>query len=213
MTRAAVSGMSRAVIRSLRLPSAAPSSATSSRRSLLSNTHSCLRPTKPFTIQSRRFLTTTSKTARGIMPDTDEPRRKDEPAETEVHKNVATLTEGQYHELADTYLDVVVTKLEDLQEVREGLDVEYANGVLTLTVPEIGTYVLNKQPFNKQIWLSSPISGPKRYDWVVLGEGQNEKEDTASGNWIYARDGSTLDEVFMKELNVDPSPEPSSYGA
>lgn len=31
------------------------------------------------------------------------------------------------------------------------------SGVLTLNVGEHGTYVINKQPPNKQIWLSSPI--------------------------------------------------------
>ena len=44
---------------------------------------------------------------------------------------------------------------------------EYSAGVLTLVVEGVGTYVLNKQPPNKQIWLSSPVSGPKRYDWVA----------------------------------------------
>lgn len=31
-------------------------------------------------------------------------------------------------------------------------------GVLTLKLGDKGTYVINKQPPNKQIWLSSPIS-------------------------------------------------------
>lgn len=31
------------------------------------------------------------------------------------------------------------------------------SGVLTLTLGVNGTYVINKQPPNKQIWLSSPI--------------------------------------------------------
>jgi frataxin len=43
-------------------------------------------------------------------------------------------------------------------------------GVLNITYPPNGTYVLNKQPPNKQIWLSSPISGPKRFDWTVQGK-------------------------------------------
>ncbi|KAL2755413.1 hypothetical protein ACRALDRAFT_1051179 [Sodiomyces alcalophilus JCM 7366] len=211
MPRTAVSGMPRVVARSLRLSSTAPSSATSTPRFLVSSTHGAIRLAKPIAI--RRHLTTTSSTARGIMPDTEEPQRKDvEPADTEVPKEIAPLTDNQYHELADSYLDVAVARLEDLQEVREGLDVEYANGVLTLTVPEIGTYVINKQPFNKQIWLSSPISGPKRYDWVLIGEGQNQKEGTAAGNWMYVRDGSTLDALFKAEMNVDLSMEPSSYG-
>jgi frataxin len=79
----------------------------------------------------------------------------------------------------------------------------YQAGVLTLHFPPIGTYVLNKQPPNKQIWLSSPISGPKRYDWVVTGEGQNEKEGGGQGDWVYLRDGSNLNEVFIKELQID----------
>lgn len=76
-------------------------------------------------------------------------------------------------------------------------------GVLTLKFPPIGTYVINKQPPNKQIWLSSPISGPKRYDWVVLGEGQNEKEGGGRGDWIYLRDGSSLIDVMTKEVGID----------
>ena len=31
------------------------------------------------------------------------------------------------------------------------------NGVVTLKLGEHGTYVLNKQPPNRQIWLSSPV--------------------------------------------------------
>ena len=65
--------------------------------------------------------------------------------------------------------------------------------------------MINKQPPNKQIWLSSPVSGPKRYDYVVYGEGQSQKEDTATGDWVYLRDGSTLGELFLRELNIDLS--------
>jgi frataxin len=74
---------------------------------------------------------------------------------------------------------------------------------LTLVFPPIGTYVINKQPPNKQIWLSSPVSGPKRYDWVVLGESQNEKEDGGKGEWVYLRDGSTLSKLLEKEVGVN----------
>ena len=76
-------------------------------------------------------------------------------------------------------------------------------GVLTLVFPPIGTYVINKQPPNKQIWLSSPISGPKRYDWVVMNEGQNAKEGTGGGDWVYLRDMSTLRELLLTEVGVD----------
>ena len=65
-------------------------------------------------------------------------------------------------------------------------------GVLSISLPNAGTYIINKQPPNKQIWLSSPTSGPKRYDWVLDGEGMHEKEGSGEGDWIYLRDGSSL---------------------
>ena len=66
-----------------------------------------------------------------------------------------------------------------------------------------GIYVLNKQPPNKQIWLSSPLSGPKRFDWVLFSEGQDQKEGSGTGDWIYLRDGSSLTQLLKKELGVD----------
>ena len=67
----------------------------------------------------------------------------------------------------------------------------------------MGTYVLNKQPPNKQIWLSSPISGPKRFDWVVSGEGQHEKEGAGKSQWIYTRDGTALSSLLRKEVGIN----------
>lgn len=34
---------------------------------------------------------------------------------------------------------------------------------MTLSIPAHGTYVINKQPPNHQIWVSSPVSGPARF--------------------------------------------------
>lgn len=80
-------------------------------------------------------------------------------------------------------------------------------GVLTLNFPRNGTYVINKQPPNRQIWLSSPLSGPKRYDFVIVSEGQDAKEGTGAGDWIYLRDGSSLNDLLIKELNLDLDPD------
>lgn len=76
---------------------------------------------------------------------------------------------------------------------------------MTITHNEKGTYVINKQPPNKQIWLSSPLSGPKRYDWCVVGEGQTDKGGSGEGGWIYGRDGSNLNALILEELGVDVS--------
>lgn len=70
-------------------------------------------------------------------------------------------------------------------------------------MPPNGSYVINKQPPNKQIWLSSPISGPKRFDWSILGESMDQKEGHGSGEWIYLRDGTSLTDLLRKELGID----------
>ena len=62
----------------------------------------------------------------------------------------------------------------NLQELLESdarlteADVSLASGVLTAFIPGHGTYVINKQTPNKQIWLSSPYSGPARFDLVSI---------------------------------------------
>jgi frataxin len=60
-------------------------------------------------------------------------------------------------------------------------------GVLTVRLGEHGSYVINKQAPNRQIWLSSPVSGPFRYDYV-------------NGRWRYARDGRDMLEQLQDEL-------------
>jgi len=75
------------------------------------------------------------------------------------------------------------------EEGAENWDIDYSSGVLTLKT-EHGTWVINKQPPNKQIWLSSPSSGPKRYDY----------SDADGGTWFYYRDGKTLKALLEEEL-------------
>lgn len=80
-------------------------------------------------------------------------------------------------------------------------------GVLTLHFPPHGTYVLNKQPPNRQIWLSSPVSGPKRYDWVAGEEARGDDDGGGGGEgevgrWVYLRDGSTLSKLLEGELGI-----------
>lgn len=47
----------------------------------------------------------------------------------------------------------------DMTKIAASFDVQMSMGVLKLVLgPEIGTYVVNKQPPNLQLWLSSPLS-------------------------------------------------------
>lgn len=161
----------------------------------------------PGTPASRPF--SSSSIARSILPDAETPPpRQSEPADSHVTANLRVpteLTPEQYHELADEYLEALQVKLEEKSDAAEGIEVEYSGGVLNIDIPSVGTYVLNKQPPNKQIWLSSPVTGPKRYDWLVVGEGMTQKEGAGLGEWVYLRDGSTLTDLLRKELGVDLS--------
>ncbi|KAF1350495.1 Frataxin [Lizonia empirigonia] len=137
------------------------------------------------------------------MPESENPP----PKQSEDHENPTVPTDistSEFHERADEYLNELVERLEEAQEKNPDIEVEYSAGVLRVDfISKEFSYVLNKQPPNKQIWLSSPISGPKRFDWVVLQEGQNAKEGGGSGEWIYLRDGTSLTDIIRKELAVD----------
>jgi len=136
------------------------------------------------------------------MPDTSDPP----PREAEEHDQPKAATElefEEYHRLADEYLEKLQSKLEQLQEERGEIDVEYAADVLTIEIQGKGTIVINKQPPNRQLWLSSPISGPMRFDWVVSGESMHEKEGAGQGSWVYLRNGTTLSSILKKEVGVE----------
>ncbi|BCS01240.1 frataxin family protein [Aspergillus luchuensis] len=159
----------------------------------------------------RRCFHATSAPRKGIFPDSADP-----PAPHPESSNVAgaathftepsPLTDAQYHEHAEHYLDVLQYEIEKVQEEGSDIEAEYSAGVMNISVPGVGTYVLNKQPPNKQIWLSSPISGPKRYDWVVEGDQMHEKQESRpfiNGQWIYLRDGSNLTDLLNHELTLN----------
>ena len=75
--------------------------------------------------------------------------------------------ENSYLKLTSETLESISDKFNELIEdhtVLAGGDTTLSDGVLTVKLSQFGIYVLNKQTPNKQIWLSSPVSGPYRYD-------------------------------------------------
>lgn len=107
--------------------------------------------------------------------------------------NPSSLDETAYERLAEETLDALAEFFEDLADkpyTLEDYDVSFGGGVLTIKLGgDLGTYVINKQTPNKQIWLSSPSSGPKRYDWT-------------GKNWVYSHDGVSLHELLARELTA-----------
>jgi frataxin len=67
-----------------------------------------------------------------------------------------------------------LAKLEDEFD----LELEYSQGVLSVEVLTQGKWLLNKQAPNQQIWWSSPVSGPLRFEY------------TSAGHWVSTRNAS-----------------------
>ncbi|KAJ1790042.1 Mitochondrial matrix iron chaperone [Coemansia sp. RSA 2399] len=105
---------------------------------------------------------------------------------------MSPLTDMEYEALASETLDDLSICFDDIGEElsMDDFDVEYASGVLTVKLGEHGTYVLNKQPPNKQIWLSSPISGPERFDY-------DQKYDS----WFCRHKNESLGTLLSREMS------------
>ncbi|MCJ1372810.1 Mitochondrial chaperone Frataxin [Loxospora ochrophaea] len=179
-------------------------------RSLKFDTFSRPRPNNPETLKHDikfRSAKFSSKTDPAETPN--------EPSDPNPASTPAKLNESEYHALADAYLNELEDKLQELVEVNPRADCEYSTGIIRLEYPPLGIYVINKQPPNRQIWLSSPIIGPMRYDYISrameTGAGAEEKSKTTreggfaaetEGEWISLRDGSKMTDLLVKELGI-----------
>ncbi|XGW08789.1 hypothetical protein V3C99_011252 [Haemonchus contortus] len=103
----------------------------------------------------------------------------------------SAVSQADYEKAAEESLERLsdyLDTLPDQLQVSPDYDVTNAMGVLTVVISKkIGTYVINKQSPNRQLWLSSPISGPKRYDLV-------------DHRWIYSHDNEALDTLLTREF-------------
>ncbi|VDN06307.1 unnamed protein product [Thelazia callipaeda] len=104
---------------------------------------------------------------------------------------INALSEDEYEKLANETLDKLADYLDSFPDrfyCDKEYDVNSSMGVLTAKISnETGSYVINKQTPNRQIWLSSPLSGPKRFDFI-------EKK------WISIRDNISLDVLLNNEF-------------
>ncbi|KAH9524637.1 hypothetical protein Btru_027417 [Bulinus truncatus] len=109
----------------------------------------------------------------------------------EKNLRATDISNTEYETWAEETLDSLSEFFEELPETEacnEDYDCAYGSGVLTVHLGSTeGTYVLNKQTPNKQIWLSSPLSGPKRFDYY-------------QGQWVYLRDGTGLHKLLEEEM-------------
>ncbi|CAL9098568.1 unnamed protein product [Musa textilis] len=101
------------------------------------------------------------------------------------------MSEEEFHNLADETIHDLLEKFEEYGDAIQvdGYEVDYGNHVLTLKLGSLGTYVINKQAPNRQIWLSSPVSGPSRFDW-----------DATAKTWVYRRTKAALLQLLEGEV-------------
>ena len=98
-----------------------------------------------------------------------------------------------FHRAADSTLQGIQEVIEDYADETptQEIDVEFSGEVLNVGLGARGTFVLNKQTPNQQIWLSSPVSGPLRYDFLP---------DTVS--WYCRREGKALLPMLTDDLET-----------
>ncbi|CAB3257861.1 unnamed protein product [Arctia plantaginis] len=108
---------------------------------------------------------------------------------------VCDIEPAVFEEICSETLESLCDYFEEIVESDpnlKGADITYTDGVLTVAFGgNYGTYVINRQTPNKQIWLSSPVSGPKRYD-LILKDG---------GYWLYKHDGVSLHQLLQNEIS------------
>lgn len=111
-------------------------------------------------------------------------------------------TDALYNNAADAFLQRVELIVDELNEpaIEEA---QYSDGVLTIDTLSHGSFVLNKQAAKRQIWLSSPISGPFHYDMrraISSAIGGDFKGNEEIVQWVCERDGHDLRQRLEDEL-------------
>lgn len=99
------------------------------------------------------------------------------------------LTESAFLLLADATLN----RLADMAEIADDegvLDIELADGILTVTLPGGKQFLINRHKPSLQMWYSSPLSGGLHFDY-----------DEAEKAWALDS-GRRLDTLLKAELEI-----------
>ena len=104
----------------------------------------------------------------------------------------STNTLTKFISMVDSTLNKIYDEI-DKKEYSFIDNISLEEGVLTINLKEDKTYVINIQKPNKQIWLSSPFSGPRRFEF-------NE----ANNKWIDIQNSNnSLLSLISKEINEE----------
>lgn len=99
------------------------------------------------------------------------------------------MQEKDFEELAAKTLNKIADILDRFDEAGD-LEVDYQNGIITITLDSGKQFIVNRHAPSRQIWLSSPLGGGKHFSY-----------DAASGNWQLS-DGTELNKLLSVELKT-----------
>ncbi len=74
------------------------------------------------------------------------------------------MNKAEFHKLADNEINDLLARIEE-QDESGIIDADILDDILTITLPDKKQYVINKQSYTQQIWLSSPFSGAYHFDY------------------------------------------------
>lgn len=93
----------------------------------------------------------------------------------------------EFHKLADAEINGLYSKIEELDKQMQ-LEIDILDDILTINLDDGSCYVVNKQSYAQQIWLSSPLTGAYHFDYDEVEQHWKDKSDIV------------LSEILLKEL-------------
>ena len=97
------------------------------------------------------------------------------------------MDESSFERVAEATLRDLMSRIE---AARDDADVDLVGGILTVDLEDEGTYIVNLHRPNRQIWLSSPMSGA----WHFARD--------AAGHWVSTRGSERLEQLLQTELGI-----------
>lgn len=138
-----------------------------------------------------------------LLSYSSHPRSFSSQAETSGVLKGEEWPEHEFVNLAEASLEYISELVSDhgcnAESGLTGFDIEFGQGVLTIMLGSKGTYVLNTQTPNRQIWLSSPVSGPWRYAWNPV---QKQWSSTRDGHHLSERLSGEFTAVFQEPVSI-----------
>ena len=99
------------------------------------------------------------------------------------------LEETRFHQIADYTIENLSDTIDDA--LGDSIDVDLQSGILTIELDSGEQFIVNKHGPNRQVWLSSPVSGASHYDF-----------DDDNETWTSTRGSTTLNDQLSADLAV-----------